>query len=522
MMKNKYIFLFLSACLTLGSCVEDNSTIDYKTLNQIEIADLAYKYTVYMQHNLVIRPDVTLTDNDVSYVWYAYSTESGARRDTLATTKDLDVQINGQHAVPGKVYTLVFRVTDNKTGVYTSTTTTFEALGLYTKGLLMLVEYSGQLRLDMLLNDGTILANIYEDNNGGKLSNAYKEVYFSNPNDIRQDLKQVFLLKEGGEGGVALDPVSMVTQRSMAQMLNPIPSDPQLNIGNYTGKMGNIEYLLINKKINKRLTNMNQLEFQSASLTVYGKPSDYTVGGIIHKENQPILYDDLNGRLITHHPWNMGSLLLANPATAINTFFDSRDIGDFDYKCSGLFSGTNYWMILQERTTKEFYLFKFSLVKGSNPDRTYVITFTSTAKILLTSEHAANLTTNAVFIPNTNIAGMAFYILNGKIYALNVANVTSGSNANAEAMLVDLGANITVNKMEFTVATVPAPTESNPNATRSANQIRVLLQDNSLSSLKGGLVYYEITTIGGIKATEVFRKIGGFCDKVIDIDEKLN
>lgn len=75
--------------------------------------------------------------------------------------------------------------------------------------------------------------------------------------------------------------------------------------------------------------------------------------------------------------------------------------------------------------------------------------------------------------------------------------------------------------MKFLDITVAAPTSEDPEATRVSPQVRVCVRDLSLGEKQGGAVFYEINTTGGIHMEQIFKKTG-FCDKVIDIDEKYN
>ena len=79
--------------------------------------------------------------------------------------------------------------------------------------------------------------------------------------------------------------------------------------------------------------------------------------------------------------------------------------------------------------------------------------------------------------------------------------------------------NMQVTGIQFVDITVPAPTESDPSATRISQQVRLAVRDLNRTERQGGVVFYEVNSTGGIHLDSVFKKTG-FCDKVIDINEK--
>lgn len=80
--------------------------------------------------------------------------------------------------------------------------------------------------------------------------------------------------------------------------------------------------------------------------------------------------------------------------------------------------------------------------------------------------------------------------------------------------------NMQVTGIQFVDITVPAPTESDPSATRISQQVRLAVRGfEPVPERQGGVVFYEVNSTGGIHLDSVFKKTG-FCDKVIDINEK--
>lgn len=174
----RYFNFLVLSCMLLFSCVDDKSTIDNIALNNITIGELDDSYSVMIGENLQITPELSADNDDLSYLWYIYAKGVDVR-DTLATTRNLDVLIGGDKMIPGKDYTLVYRVIDNKSGVFVSRKTTVMAMTNYTQGTLVLCDIKGERTLNIVLPNGNILKNIYQTNNGGKIGKYFiSSVFF--------------------------------------------------------------------------------------------------------------------------------------------------------------------------------------------------------------------------------------------------------------------------------------------------------------------------------------------------------
>ena len=103
--------------------------------------------------------------------------------------------------------------------------------------------------------------------------------------------------------------------------------------------------------------------------------------------------------------------------------------------------------------------------------------------------------------------------------ALTGVGDTSSSTEVLEAPQVDL----TSRNMEITgfkFVTISQETEM-AGETRQSAQLRICIRDNNQTGLKGGVIFYEVSSQGGIHADYLFDKTG-FCDTVVDIDEKYS
>lgn len=521
MKNNKIIALFLILMLSIGACVKDNSNEKFNVLNEITIEGLETSYSPLIGDRLTITPIVKATrKNDLSYVWYLYSQMSNGKRDTLSTQESLDCVIGGSNAKPGIDYTLVYRVIDNQTGIFAYKHMKFTATSVYSKGALILCENESQVELAMMLPDGTVLGNLYPLNNDGEtLNNKYREIESVDPkNSVTPEMAQVCIFADDENGGVVLDPTTLTKKSSVRDMFDDKIEDEIISVSSYTGKLGMIERILLNKKVCKRTTNMNTLLFQASPLVVSNTASDYSIGGYLCQGNIPVFYDDMNGRIVAHIPYNMGILIRANAELSSTTPFDADNMGQYDYVSGGALNlESDMWLLLRDKQNGELVMFKFKM-EVPNPSEPSM-TITPISKTVITSAIAPNIANAEHFILNNKkVTTNCMYVSNNKIYSVNVSMI--GDNERMVELELAAPANMTITGCEYYSATVPAPTAEKPDATRVSEQIRLYVKDNSLSSKNGGVIYYEITTTGGLQAKEYLRKVGGFCDKIIDISEK--
>lgn len=530
-MKNsKIVVSFLLAVLSLSACVKDNSNEKFNKLNEITISGVEDSYEPLLGDRLIINPTVTATDKgDLSYVWYLYSELADGKRDTLSTDEKLDFVIGGANAIPGNKYTLVYRVIDNKTGIFAYKHMKLISRGLYSKGTMFLCENDSNVELGMILPDGTVLGDIYSLNNeGAVLNSAYREVQSINAeNSTVPEMRQVCLFAYDEAGGVVLDPITLTKIYNVRDMFDDVIDAPTVSVSNYMGRIGNIEFIFLNNKVCKRTTNMGTLLFQANPLVISNATSDFSIGGYIchtvvdaddYEDTVPVFYDNMNGRVVIHIPWNMGVLIRPEPGLSGTSPFDADNIGDYDYVSGGTLSTElGMWLLLRDRQTRDLVMFRFNV---DIPDtwEPYA-TITPISKTVITSAIAPNIANANHFIINgKKQSPNCMYVSNNKVYSMNVSMV-DGSNRMAEMELV-APSNMTITGAKYFTATLPDPTPDDPEATKACEQIRLCVQDNSLSSKKGGVIFYEITTTGGLKLVEYSRKVGGFCDKIISISEK--
>ena len=213
--------------------------------------------------------------------------------------------------------------------------------------------------------------------------------------------------------------------------------------------------------------------------------------------------------LLAHSPYNKGALLRADDASSTLPF-DVNNLGDYALVSSGQLGGrSGSYMIMKEKNATE--LTYFNLDYYTTAYLGYVNNF-SISKFIINPAVAPNLASADIIIPSTDdvFGKFCFYVKDNNLYALDVSKMSQNTSVLLEQRLATFNSNYKVNKATFTLGA------------KRTNQIRLFLQDNSLSELKGGFLFYNLTTDGGLKATELKSKVGGFCDKLIDLTDKNN
>lgn len=135
----KYLWFGMMSMLLLFSCFDDESNMDIRTLNPIEIENLPEqtRYSLYMGDTLKIEPLVYckgIPDADLSFEWKLYGGS------IVPTVIDTTMYLCAQIVVPPidwVGYTLRFTVTDRTTGIQRYETFGLDVLSPYGEGLLI-------------------------------------------------------------------------------------------------------------------------------------------------------------------------------------------------------------------------------------------------------------------------------------------------------------------------------------------------------------------------------------------------
>lgn len=139
----------------LSACYKDIGNYDYHPINVVQLGniDTANGYTAFFNDTLRVNPAITSSENVTAddaytYEWsYRKSTSVSSTDDSLlATTRNLAVKIT----MPPGSYTLMYKVTDNKTNVMVHVKTTLTVSTEVYEGFLVLSDVNGRSRMDML------------------------------------------------------------------------------------------------------------------------------------------------------------------------------------------------------------------------------------------------------------------------------------------------------------------------------------------------------------------------------------
>ena len=229
-------------------------------------------------------------------------------------------------------------------------------------------------------------------------------------------------------------------------------------------------------------------------------------------------------------PAKDGGWSLSNPSAGLFESYEFVDGTPFSYddprdnpnnlgenlelKCWGGLSEANAgaWMLMQD-VEDRFWLYKFSLESDN---------FRSIAKIEVTDAIAPHMKEAVSFAANPEYNDVFMYATKDAIYSFAANQLTQNTTSNLEVLQQDMDQqNMEVTGIKFVNITVPDPTASDPNATRASSQVRCCVRDLGLSEKQGGVVFYEVNSTGGIHLELLFERCG-FCDRVIDIDEKYS
>lgn len=521
MVKLINIIIGLTICLFVGvSCVNDETVNDFKSLNEVTIEGLKDKYSVMLYNKLQITPTLVTSHNDeskLSYVWYVYTAVTDNKADTLSHERNLDIIANPTILTPGEDYTLSYRVIDDETGVFYQEDMKLEVTTQFTKGTVFLCEDEGKAEVNFLQDNAeqTFLEDVYNEANQELVGRNPVKIMSLNPNEYAPFMKQEYIWCKDENGGMIASPLSFEKVSTMREAFDITPTDEILSPEYYfMGSM--IEYIIMNGELHKRGTNMQAITWEPA-LVLMSTPADYSLApDVLFPEGKPIFYDKLHGRLITHATWNMASLKTLTKASSDPQLFDPDNIGtNMELKCFGTLSEpeNGAYMLMENTDDHTLWIYKFSMGEDE---------FSSISKFEVTDAVAPNLKKAITFATNPNIRDILIYATTDGIYSLSVNQLGSTTTSQLEVVQKDMKADqMEITGLEFVDITLSAPTTEDPNATRTSSQVRVYVRDLTLSAKQGGVVFFEMNTIGGVHLNQIFKKTG-FCDKVIDVDEKYS
>lgn len=521
-MRNKFIQVFFLSCLMIcSSCVEDSSTGLINEVNDVRIEGLMSEYRVMLYENLKITPEISasLSSKQLSYLWYLTTPTSSYEADTLSFEKDLDIVFTPDIANPGEKIELTYKVTDLESGVFYTKKAKLDLMTQYTKGTLVLCKNSENSALHFLnktdINNPVLLENCYRSANEG---NAPGEnpvgVFAINPSDSRPQMREVMLCCNDQRGGAFLNPNTLRDHRTMAEAIQYKPEETY-SVSAFI-KTSLIDYLLVNGQVCKRAANMGNMMWEVPMVSVDGEKSYSVVPPEMNFAGIYYFYDQKYGRLLGHDQWNKGALKRVGNNQNDNTYFDINNIGtDMTYLCGGnLVLVNNHWIAFRNKADQSVWVYTFMLETKEGQKR-----IISKSKTKITSSIAANAFSAHSFSSLKNISGILFYATKDGLYGLDINSISGDKNC--EIKLVDgneSGFEFTgfemdkykVERLENGLVTI-----------KDELLIKAYIKDLSLTQKQGGFAEYQLSMTGGLKALYVTHR-SGFCDRVVDLEEKYN
>lgn len=478
----KYSIIFFCA-LTLSflfnSCVKDKSIGPVNNLPELTITGLSDTIIVSVDDTLKLYPKLSsnleVNDNGYSYLWYAYTTDMQFVADTLSKEKEISTPIR---MYPGQ-YKLVFMATDRETGVFYKETKDLFVRNDYSPGLMILGEDEDEAILDFY-NTSTkkYIEQVYrKSNNNEKLGLKPISVNFYPQN--YQMPAEVFVLCNDMNGGVFADPSTFQKLRSLANsFFVEVDNSAFLNPMKYVEVESNLQdYVIIDGKPYNRAVNSGDLLFKPAMV------GDFFVSNQVFSANsaRPVFFDMHSRQFLAHN--NTGGTL--NPLKmADGSVVDPDDVG-LDLVYAGGISENNFFGLFKDPNQSEYYIINMAMNGLS-------LSFNATDKYLMKGEE---ISTAVAFSSSSSLPNYLFYSSGSRCYVFNTFTSSGG-------LLFDLGDQYEINLLKM-----------------KGFEIQMGFINKSRSEKKGGFSLMNITTDGGIKATETFRK-EGIAQRIVDLSYK--
>lgn len=373
-----YIFLLLSS---LFSCYEDKGNYDYKELNEVQIEDIGFFYSFYIGDTLDIKPKLTFAldeDADFSYEWVVNG-------EVISTDRNLYIE-NYQGSVGFK--NCYYSVTENSTGVQYIYQFRMTISGVFQTGWLILSEKDGKSCLSLIRpreitnKDGEVIETRYEE-----LVDAYQEInkeelgsmpikLVEHWNTSMSSIGEILVIQQGGQGCVELEGSSLIKAVNTKQeFLNEklpegfVPADAMYGMSH--------SYLL---STDNKLYSRKNYELKDYHSGSYSNIPIYFNGGLkitnlisVNYFNCScgIIFDNLNKRFLClgddeYYPDRGGKIHDIKFFDYPENFSDLNNLNKTIIK-SGYTGGGSYWdatnicSILQDPTTKEYYVQEFKI-----------------------------------------------------------------------------------------------------------------------------------------------------------------
>ncbi len=503
-MKDKILILLSFLCMMLGSCYEDESSLNYRLPNSIviEMGGATTDYSVFAFDTLEIKPLVYkegVADADLSYRWTLYGNSIVPQ--VLDSTMTLKKEITAQPE--GNAYQLLFQVTDNTTGIVQEATFNLTVLSPFGSGLVV-CDTHDEATSDVSLIMAYNFTSNYKKENDTIMSNLFSRVNERKINGVATSIRSTIYasnrsLTIGSDHTIdRVDPFNYSYIDGNGDMFIIDPGIYDVTTIGYEPNSG-VELLAITGKVYPRSMQQNNKVYSYYLLTT--DLSDYYIKKFYRSEwDNGIGFDEQNGRLLQFDMADKLTVFNSSKLTATDPF-DWNQLQGFT--CRAIFSGDNNQMhiILQEKdpVTGEpalhgkiySYITKRVPWYDANADQNgwpLAIADLSTCPGIETAQ----------FFDGTETQNVIYYASSNKIYSVNLAVtpyiVTEEYEAPAGEEITSMMAWKSMQGMiDYTN---PVPTSDMPIlSTLSYNRMLVLTTWNAAKQ-EGTVRTIAITTVG--------------------------
>ena len=136
------------------ACRKDNQSFKYEPINDIKITDTTTSFTIPQLDSLIITPTLVQTMPAGDSFTYSWKIDSNV----IAKSKNLRIKVT---LSPG-TYSMIYRATSNKNGIYTLQRYTVIVTGAYPDGWYIVNNKDGKGKVSLIRTDGVIFDNPME------------------------------------------------------------------------------------------------------------------------------------------------------------------------------------------------------------------------------------------------------------------------------------------------------------------------------------------------------------------------
>lgn len=277
-MKRIFLFLISVIALVISGCYEDKGNYDYRESSQPSVKGIEGTYNVYMGDQLVIKPEVAWSGEEMQNVSYAWRIEN----ELISEEKDLDVVVGGIPVRSGLYGEFVIKNED--TGIEYLTLFRVNAKSAFSSGWLLLADEEDHSVLSYVRDDGELYSDIYKMMNHAELSGggyALSEHWLFTSDEIGQ----VFVAcQKGPEYSVELDGNSFI---KMVATRDEFVGGAPANFKPMGMKcVYNYDYLMSDGKLYVRyVDNPHSAQYQDGFFPNFPYPGDYELSGMMLRGN---------------------------------------------------------------------------------------------------------------------------------------------------------------------------------------------------------------------------------------------